>query len=380
MVYFICNNCGDSLKKNQVDQHLTKFRCKGCSVSCMDCHRDFDSKSYVQHNKCISEQEKYSGGNFTQKVATTNKLDKRGNWVRLISEVANRKDPNRSRYVQDMLSFLDGKETVPNKEKPFMNFISTGPSHLRDQRTASQVWMLLFAELEKERKNQLRPAVNGNSKNINETPQLKVETSSAEAPKGNSKDGLWKKAIKRLAKGGSEFAPFFKLLSKMDVPTETKTAFKKFVKKNVPESHHVDLMWKELEEEYKKIENTGEKEGKKRAATGDEESKEPKRAKLNGSSPPIDESGTVCEEPLSLTKGGKFPWKKAVLKVLKSSKSNTMSMKKLKKKVTAEYEKLGLDSSDSEKMEIKFTQAIGKIPTVLLQKESREVVLLVSEK
>ena len=35
MVFFICDKCGDSQKKNQVDTH--KFQCRSHSFSCMDC-------------------------------------------------------------------------------------------------------------------------------------------------------------------------------------------------------------------------------------------------------------------------------------------------------------------------------------------------------
>ena len=40
MVFFICDGCGDTLKKNQVDSHVN--RCRQCySVSCMDCFVQF---------------------------------------------------------------------------------------------------------------------------------------------------------------------------------------------------------------------------------------------------------------------------------------------------------------------------------------------------
>lgn len=40
MVFFTCNGCGESLKKAQVDKHVTM--CRGCQVlSCIDCGKDF---------------------------------------------------------------------------------------------------------------------------------------------------------------------------------------------------------------------------------------------------------------------------------------------------------------------------------------------------
>ena len=66
MVFFICDNCGESLKKNQVQKHT--YKCKNGSFSCMDCQAVFDKKNYDQHIKCISENEKYGGANYVAKV------------------------------------------------------------------------------------------------------------------------------------------------------------------------------------------------------------------------------------------------------------------------------------------------------------------------
>ena len=61
MVFFTCNACGASLKKNQVEKHY-RSECRNCNVlSCMDCGRDFYGDEYAKHTKCISEAEKYQG-------------------------------------------------------------------------------------------------------------------------------------------------------------------------------------------------------------------------------------------------------------------------------------------------------------------------------
>ena len=41
MVVFVCNNCGDSFKKNAVEKHKMKAYCRNSSVSCVDCKKDF---------------------------------------------------------------------------------------------------------------------------------------------------------------------------------------------------------------------------------------------------------------------------------------------------------------------------------------------------
>lgn len=65
MVFFTCEKCGEALKKNQVYKHFNK--CKSNAFSCIDCQKVFDSESYNDHLKCISEDQKYGGSNFVAK-------------------------------------------------------------------------------------------------------------------------------------------------------------------------------------------------------------------------------------------------------------------------------------------------------------------------
>ncbi len=74
MVFFTCNACGSSLKKNQVEKHY-RNECRNCSVlSCMDCGKDFYGDEYASHTKCVSEAEKYQGAMFK---GNANKGDKK---------------------------------------------------------------------------------------------------------------------------------------------------------------------------------------------------------------------------------------------------------------------------------------------------------------
>ncbi|KAF4517564.1 hypothetical protein B566_EDAN005128 [Ephemera danica] len=123
MVVFVCNNCNDSLKKPQVELHLSRSRCQGCSVSCLDCHRDFDRQSVKHHIKCVTEEERYSGGNFKPKVSTVNGERKRNEWMELVQRVASQKDPSRPPQVQQLLKVCAGMQSVPAKQRAFENFI-----------------------------------------------------------------------------------------------------------------------------------------------------------------------------------------------------------------------------------------------------------------
>ncbi len=51
MVVFCCNACGESLKKNKVQQHYEQ-KCRNCTVlSCMDCGKDFHGDDYAMHTR-----------------------------------------------------------------------------------------------------------------------------------------------------------------------------------------------------------------------------------------------------------------------------------------------------------------------------------------
>ena len=58
MVFFVCEGCNESLKKNQVDKHAS--RCHNCyAVTCVDCNVTFYGDDFRAHTSCISEAEKY---------------------------------------------------------------------------------------------------------------------------------------------------------------------------------------------------------------------------------------------------------------------------------------------------------------------------------
>ncbi|KAM7519662.1 hypothetical protein LguiB_018624 [Lonicera macranthoides] len=57
MVWFQCEDCGDSLKKPKLTSH---FRvCSANKLSCIDCGETFGQQSVQGHTQCITETEKY---------------------------------------------------------------------------------------------------------------------------------------------------------------------------------------------------------------------------------------------------------------------------------------------------------------------------------
>jgi len=78
---------------------------------------------------------------------------------------------------------------------------------------------------------------------------------------------------------------------------------------------------------------------------------------------------------------GKLPWKKTVQQVLTSSKDNSLSMKKLKKKVLAEFQSSGQLGADLQVTDEKFcgklSKAISKLPNIVINNDSKEKVMLI---
>jgi cell growth-regulating nucleolar protein len=66
MVYFMCDSCAATLKKNQVKRH--KFECRNASVfTCIDCSKNFSGQDLENHTSCKTEAEKYFGKFYDSK-------------------------------------------------------------------------------------------------------------------------------------------------------------------------------------------------------------------------------------------------------------------------------------------------------------------------
>ena len=62
MVYFQCEQCLETLKKKQVENHYL-HQCKNAHLfTCITCHKSFDRETIKGHTSCISEDEKYKKG------------------------------------------------------------------------------------------------------------------------------------------------------------------------------------------------------------------------------------------------------------------------------------------------------------------------------
>jgi len=218
MVFFTCDSCGESLKKNQVEKHY-KFKCRSCSVlTCVDCQKEFPGDSYIEHTKCITEDEKYGGKNYQAKSNANKGLKKQNAWIENLQDVVASKsqelDPDVKSVVDTIITF----ENIPRKKPKFINFAKNvlGGGRRSSPQTLEKTWELLQLALKKpEEKTE-----EGTEKNVDspkkrknegdsdatETPAKKgkVDESSGDADEASKKESKRDKKEKKKGKKKSD--------------------------------------------------------------------------------------------------------------------------------------------------------------------------------
>eukprot|EP00981_Chlorochromonas_danica_P004563 scaffold912_cov187-Ochromonas_danica.AAC.41 len=137
MVYFVCEGCNETLKKNQVDKHA--YSCKSChAVTCVDCQVSFYGDDYAAHVTCISEAEKYEKSLFKPKAGKPKAQDI---WNELIEGVVamNSKAPPQ---VQPYLERISNLTNVPRNQKKFLNF-ARNSLNIRSDGLLEMIWKFL---------------------------------------------------------------------------------------------------------------------------------------------------------------------------------------------------------------------------------------------
>eukprot|EP00116_Pleurobrachia_bachei_P006656 sb/3466918/ len=117
MVFFCCNGCGETLKKQKVEQH--GYNCSSKSVSCIDCNVSFHGAEFRKHTQCVSEAERYQGHLYK---ATENKgALKQNTWMESVRGAAENCRNNAA--LKGLLIRIGEYDNVPRKQAKFLNFI-----------------------------------------------------------------------------------------------------------------------------------------------------------------------------------------------------------------------------------------------------------------
>ncbi|NXT41541.1 LYAR protein, partial [Pelecanoides urinatrix] len=345
MVVFTCDACGESVKKAQVEKHVNI--CRNCQcLSCMDCGKDFWGDDYKEHVKCVSEDQKYGGKDFEAK---TNKGDaKQQEWIQKIHKVM--KKPNISPKVRNILEQMRVFDNIPRKKVKFQNWMKNS-LRITDSTLQDQVWDI-FSEATR----------NVSSEKEQDKPQQKEEGQSAETEEktmaeenGITDDKIKRKKNKRERK---EERQKNKKKEKKDLKLENQSEIKKSKKsKKGKEGLENEFEINGNSHQSEIEQETNVKKRKRKQAEGilhlkflfvfemlflsALKLKEPhittKRMKIENISEDMETENTNGNEENVGTNKGKFNWKGTIKAVLKQAPDNEISIKKLRKKVIAQY-------------------------------------------
>ncbi|XP_058488189.1 cell growth-regulating nucleolar protein isoform X1 [Solea solea] len=306
MVFFTCNACGESLKKAQVDKHVSM--CRGCQVlSCIDCGKDFWGDDYKNHNKCISEDQKYGGKGYEAKA---NKGDvKQQQWIQKVNEAMNK--PGISAKLKDVLRQVSTYDNVPRKKAKFQNWIKNSLK-INNASLHDEVWNILAAA------DAAPEVVPQQTKKEEPTAaEVNVPANENEDQNGQANGEKKKKLNKRERKEARQ----------QKSGKATKAA-----------------LTQEQEEDHAGKKKKGDKKRKHSSEDGDEE-----QNGCNGGNETINKKMKIAEmaEVADITMSedtedqtaskGKFNWKGNIKAVLRDSPDQELSVKKLRKKILAAY-------------------------------------------
>ncbi|NXC26199.1 LYAR protein, partial [Campylorhamphus procurvoides] len=387
MVVFTCNSCGEAVKKAQVEKHVNI--CRNCQcLSCMDCGKDFWGDDYREHVKCISEDQKYGGKDFEAK---TNKGDaKQQEWIQKIHEVM--KKPNISPKVRNILEQMRAFDNIPRKKVKFQNWIKNSLK-ITDSTLQDQVWDV-FSEASRNKTS---------NEKEQDKPQQKEEQQSAETGEktvaeenGITDDKVERKKNKRERK---EERQKNKKKEKKDLKLENQPE----VKKSKKSKRGMESMENEFEingnghqsdiEEEKKVKKRKHKHVEgiysityilvyfEDAFSQFQRSinylKEPhikrKRMKTENISEDMETENTN-DESVGTNKG-KFNWKGTIRAVLKQTPDNEISIKRLRKKVIAQYYAVAGEQYKSEaEILVIFNKKVNNNPQFKVLKDKVKLV------
>ena len=106
------------------------------SLSCFDCHKDFNQETYVAHYSCITEAERVQGSLYKAKENKAEK--KRKMWTDAIYRAI--KSTNDGK-VKKILDSIKDEPNTPMKEAPFKNFLKNKGMH--NPITATEAFRLI---------------------------------------------------------------------------------------------------------------------------------------------------------------------------------------------------------------------------------------------
>ncbi|XP_046850898.1 cell growth-regulating nucleolar protein-like isoform X1 [Xenia sp. Carnegie-2017] len=342
MVNFICDACGQTIKKQKVEKHY-QTECRNCSVlSCIDCGQDFPGDSYVFHNSCITEEEKYQGKLYKPKNDGSKGERKQQEWLERLRKASyDEEDARVRKLVVKVLSY----KNLPRKKMKFKKFCENS-INIRNEDLLEKLWLKFSATNDEKYQQMVNPTTNKTSE--------ENDTNCAQNENVNKPDGKRESATDQVENICKENPK--NLENKIEINgsiANTAKCKKKKRKERADEAEsHV--------QKRKRIRFNGDIEendnkGKQKDMTKAKEHVEVKQKEL--------------KEPKN--NGDKFKWEATIKKLLKSAPDNEMSVKKLRRKVIREFLKNTEDhqSRTEQDLRILFDKKLHKNTKINVFKE-----------
>ncbi|KAL1284098.1 Uncharacterized protein TPS_00534 [Trichinella pseudospiralis] len=186
MVFFTCNGCGESVKK------------------------DFKGEEYNEHKKCISEQAKYSGGTIENKE-TKGEL-KQQSWIENV-QCAIEFVKSSNFKLRQLLETLKGYSNIPRKQVKFENFVKNS-LRVRDVKLIKDAWQAIsdtqLSSVESGEKNCANITVSNDcqfdeqSKHVNKKNEIIADSSNHKRKSEDDLDNDKANKVQKLDNGEQE--------------------------------------------------------------------------------------------------------------------------------------------------------------------------------
>lgn len=356
--------------------------CRNCEcLSCIDCGKDFWGDDYKSHVKCISENQKYGGKDYEAK---THKGDaKQQAWIQKINELI--KKPNVSPKVRELLQQISAFDNVPRKKAKFQNWMRNSLK-VHNDALLEEVWDI-FSEASSSEQDQQPPShvaqphaeisTKVPSAKTNGATEEQVEAKKNKRERKEERQKNRKKEKKELKSGNQQEKQKVQKTKKRKKDQEAghEAGGEESTKANGPPEKKRARAGQASEEDADRNGAPGEDADEGQTKTGPGKQKRRKYSEVESDNkkkkmklPGQPEEGET--EDHEVPAKGKFNWKGTIKAVLKQAPDNEISIKKLKKKVIAQYHAVTSDHhmSEEELLAI-FNKKISKNPTFKVLKD-----------
>lgn len=327
----------------------------------MDCGKDFWGDDYKEHVKCVSEDQKYGGKGFEAK---TNKGDaKQQEWIQKIHEVM--KKPNITPKVRNILEQMRAFDNIPRKKVKFQNWIKNS-LRIHDSTLQDQVWDV-FSEATRNISNEKEQ----------DKPKQKEAHQSAETGEKTmaEENGITdeKTETKKSKRERKEERQKNKKKEKKDLKLENQAEVKKSKKSKKGKESVEDEFEVNGNGNHSETEEETNVKKRKHKHVEEEPHTKTKRMKTESISEDMETENINDNEENVGT--GKFNWKGTIKAVLKQAPDNEISIKKLRKKVIAQYYAVaGECHKTEEEILVTFNKKVNNNPKFRVLKDKVKLV------